>query len=93
MVGLSGERKRYGKVRGREKLFDTSSILSKNTLNKNKCWRLKKMDGIKMEGEVKSVCESLKALAKEFPHWTVAQLTKYMRVIEAERRQFEGARI
>ena len=51
------------------------------------------MDGIKMEGEVKSVCESLKALAKEFPHWTVAQLTKYMRVIEAERRQFEGARI
>lgn len=51
------------------------------------------MDGIKMVGEVKSVCERLKALAKEFPHWTVSQLTKYMRVIEAERRQFEGARI
>ena len=51
------------------------------------------MKGFKMTGKCFCICEDLRELAKKFPKWTVSQLISYIAVVEAERRQFEGARI
>lgn len=45
---------------------------------------------MKMQGDVKDVCQALSDLSEEFKGWTVAAVMRYLVIVAAEEKQFEG---
>lgn len=46
--------------------------------------------GIVIAGKCFCVCEDLRMLAAKFKGWTVEEVARYFRLLEAEKRQLEG---
>ena len=45
---------------------------------------------LRVSGDVKEVFQSFRNLAKRFEGWTVKQLLRYIKIVEAEKMQFGG---